>query len=263
MSTKIMLEVARHSTAKGNAKLVLLLLASYAHTDGTHAEMSLSTIAREAGISRRQVNTIVHFLAETGHVRLESSAGAHGTNRYAVQRPWLKEGNHFPSATTSPGAIIAPLVQPLPTNDKENKDLKKQLGEMTALGQSLPHEGGQSLPHDLTDKPAVQLHPRAHATLHWLGYDPQSEAYSRLTGGVIPPEVDRVDDDTAGQAQARTPVRPRPLPFDTTKWYLGEPCQADPTHRFADTGQTVRVIKGDACRACTLAAKKAARQPPP
>lgn len=254
MSTKIMLEVARQSTAKGNAKLILLLLASYAHPDGTHAEMSLSTIAREAGLSRRQVNTIVHFLAETGHVFLESAAGVHGTNRYAVQRPWLKEGNNFPRETTSPGAITAPLGKPLPPNRKENKDLKKQLGENIALGQSLPQSLVQPLPQTRQGDTAVEVSTdAAHLVTTWglgsgfvhvlQGKDPASTPEPPVTSDEVP----------------AIPRRPRSVSFDERKLFLGEPCQEDPTHRYGDTGGTVRALKTHQCERCRLAAKKAAR----
>jgi hypothetical protein len=272
MSTKIMLEVARHSTAKGNAKLVLLLLASYAHPDGTHAEMSLSTIAREAGISRRQVNTIVHFLAETGHVTLASSAGSHGTNRYAIVRPWLKQGNHFPSATTSPGAITALLVQPLPTIDKENKNLKKQSCAMAALGQSLPQALGQSLPQALGQSLPQQTEakpgkPRsievtekaAHLVSTWV-----SPAFSEVLQGKDPAPIPEPVSTPVVAAEVPPPSRrPRSVSFDERRFFLGEPCQDNPTHRYGDTGDTVRSLKTQRCENCRLAAKKAASQPPP
>jgi Helix-turn-helix domain len=258
MSTKIMLEVARHSTAKGNAKLVLLLLASYAHPDGTHAEMSLSTIAREAGLSRRQVNTIVHFLAETGHVYLESAAGAHGTNRYAVQRPWGKEGNHFPRATTSPGAITAPLGQPLPTIDKENINLKKQSDEAIALGKPLPQEIGQPLPHkiEVSPTPVVTTDAAYLVGSYGLGAN-----FLQVLQGKDPDIAEEVN---TVHTLPPTPPSPKPA-FNTTRFYLGALC---PAHPYGDTGQTQRLRKDETCYGCFLAAKKAAwavRQasPPP
>jgi hypothetical protein len=226
MSTKVMLEIARHSTAKGNAKLVLLLLASYAHPDGTHAEMSLSTIAREAGLSRRQVNTIVHFLADTGHVLLESGAGTYGTNRYAVQRPWLTQGNHFPSATTSPGAITAPVGQPLPTIDKENKDLKKQSGEAIALGQPL-------------HQPAVTA--KAAALVQsWVGPD-----FAQVLQGAKTPQ---------SHPPTQTPRPPRGAGLYT----LGKLCKRG--HGHEDTGKSLRRLPSGSCLQCDLERQEAKRQ---
>lgn len=253
-----MLEVARASSAKGNAKLVLLLLASYAHPDGTHAEMSLSTIAREAGLSRRQVTTLVHFLAETGQVLLESAAGAHGTNRYAVQRPWLKQGNHFPSATIAPGAITAPLGQSLPTIDKESKDLKKQSGEAIALGKPLPQDVGQSLPQEATCRSPLALHPRVQGLLRVYGYEPGTDAYERLTGGLpLPAQEEHEDGAESPETRADPPTRPTRKPaFDQKRFFLGDLC---PAHPYGDTGQTQRRRKDDTCQGCVLKAKQAAQ----
>jgi hypothetical protein len=235
MSTKVMLEIARHSTAKGNAKLVLLLLASYAHPDGTHAEMSLSTIAREAGLSRRQVNTIVHFLADTGHVLLESGAGTYGTNRYAVQRPWLAQGNHFPSATTAPGAITAPPGQPLPTIEKESKDLKEQSGEEIALGQQLP----QPVAH-----PAPTVTP---AAAHWLRTFAHelSPDFARILQGGQPP-------DTRTQTKATRTPRGQGL------YKLGKLCKRG--HEHERTGQSLRRLPSGSCLQCDLERQEAKRQ---
>ena len=220
MSTKVMLEIARNSQAKGNAKLVLLLLASYAHPDGTHAEMSLSTIAREAGLSRRQVNTIVHFLAETGHVFLESGAGTYGTNRYAVQRPWLSQGNGFPRA------ITAPLVQPLPTSDKENKDLTKQSCEEIALEQPL-------------HQPAV-----TQAAANWL----------RTIAQDLGPDFAQVLQGTP----APEPPAPRAKPpRQPALYFQGKLC---PGGHDDGTGHTLRRVKNGNCTECDVARTRAKRQ---
>jgi hypothetical protein len=255
MSTKIMLEIARHSTAKGNAKLVLLLLASYAHPDGTHAEMSLSTIAREAGISRRQVNTIVHFLAETGHVRLEPSAGAHGTNRYAVQRLWLKEGNHFPSVATSPGAITAPLGKPLPTIDKENKDLKTQSDEAIALGQSLPHKAGQSLPQQhVSSPPAVT--PEGANWVRTFAHD-LGQHFSQVLQGVTPQDAEGSDRTEEAPVPTDTPAPPPRTPREPALYFQGKLC---PRGHDDGTGHTLRRVSNGNCTECDVARTRAKRQ---
>jgi hypothetical protein len=223
MSTKVMLEIARHSTAKGNAKLVLLLLASYAHPDGTHAEMSLSTIAREAGLSRRQVNTIVHFLADTGHVLLESGAGMYGTNRYAVQRPWLSQRKNCPSA------ITAPAGQPLPTNEKENKDLTKQSDEEIALGQPL-HQPTAVTP----------------AAANWL----------RTIAGDLGPDFAQVLQGTPAHEPppAQTPRTPRGAGL----YRLGKLCKRG--HEYEGTGQSLRRLPSGSCLQCDLERQEEKRQ---
>jgi hypothetical protein len=236
MSTKVMLEIARHSTAKGNAKLVLLLLASYAHPDGTHAEMSLSTIAREAGLSRRQVNTIVHFLADTGHVLLESGAGMYGTNRYAVQRPWLSQSKNCPSA------ITAPAGQPLPTNEKENKDLTKQSGEEIALGQPLPQEDTRR------PLPAPTVTP---AAANWL----------RTIAHEIAPDFAQVLQGTPPDAQTPAPA-PRTTsprkPRGEGLYTLGKLCKRG--HEHEGTGQSLRRLPSGSCLQCDLERQEEKRQ---
>lgn len=251
MSTKIMLEVARHSTAKGNAKLVLLLLASYAHPDGTHAEMSLSTIAREAGLSRRQVNTIVHFLAETGHVLLESAAGAHGTNRYAVQRPWMSQGNHFPSATISPGAITAPLGQPLPTIDKENKDLEKQSCEAIALGQPLPQKVGQPLPQKGEGLTSPTLTP---AAARWLAINGKAGGIASQACGI----QTETPSEPVRTAPESTPTRLPRKPRGEGLYTLGKLCKRG--HDHEGTGQSLRRLPSGSCLQCDLERQEAKRQ---
>jgi hypothetical protein len=224
MSTKVMLEIARHSTAKGNAKLVLLLLASYAHPDGTHAEMSLSTIAREAGLSRRQVNTIVHFLADTGHVLLESGAGMYGTNRYAVQRPWLSQRKNCPSA------ITAPVGQPLPTIEKESKDLKEQSGEEIALGQPL-HQ-----------PPAV-----THAAANWL----------RTIAQDLTPDFALILQGTPSQDALPSEASPR-AHRGAGIYRLGKLCKRG--HEHERTGQSLRRLPSGSCLQCDLERQEAKRQ---
>lgn len=271
MTTALMLDIARHSQAKGNAKLVLMLIASYAHRDGTHSEASLSTLAREAGLSRRQVNTLVHFLVETGHVTVEANAGTHGTNRYAVQRPWTSKGNHFPRATTSLGEITAPLGKPLPPNRKENKDLKNQLGENIALGQSLPQSLGQALPQSSEASPPVQVTTQAVHVVSTYGL---SANFLQTLQGKDPASSNDppapADAPPGGPSPVPPVQRPRSVSFDERKFYLGEPCQDDPTHRYWETRESLRLRKDDQCRLCALRASQQrqalqaqARQPPP
>ena len=65
-----------------------------------------------------------------------------------------------------------------------------------------------------------------------------------------------------GRQSAGSPVpasRSRKSAFDTKKYRLGEPCPDDPTHRYGDTGQSVRAVNGGDCRLCTLALKRASR----
>ena len=257
MSSKMMLEVMRHSRTKGNAKLVLLAITSYAHPDGTHCEASLATLAKETGISRRQVTTLVHALAAEGHITLLSGAADRRSNRYAVLRPWLGKGNVFPGEEVAleqslPYSNVFPreevaLEQSLPTN-LESKEREKQSGAMVSTGQkslekSLPQSG----------RP---LHPPALLT-------PQAERWARANHqphGIASQACGLETQETAGAgARPPAPLRPpRKFPFDAKRFTLGDPCQDDPTHRYGDTGQSLRLRKDETCYGCFLAAKKAA-----
>lgn len=65
--------------------------------------------------------------------------------------------------------------------------------------------------------------------------------------------------DWYARQSSSVPASPaRKAAFDTKKYRLGDPCPDDPTHRYGDTGQSVRAITGGGCRLCTLAEKREA-----
>jgi Helix-turn-helix domain len=252
MTQRLMLDIARHSTAKGNAKLILMLIASYAHPDGTHSEASLSTLANQAGISRRQVQTIVKELATGGHVILQSRTGPHDTNRYAIQQPWRNDFPReaispgeatSPGETTSPGEIIS-LEKPFPMN-VDLRERKEQSGETTSPGEIISLE-----------KPFPQLDPK---TEHWVETIGLSPDFTKVCTGKPLESDDGHTTEKPGEEPAR-PDSPPPsrvfrLPsnWPTEKFELGEAC-AEVAHQWGESGRSIRRRETGQCQGCYVRA---------
>jgi len=73
MSAQSMAEVLLKSKAKGNAKLVLLAIASYADDAGAGACPSLTTLTTLTGLSRRTICSLLAHLAATAQLTIQSA----------------------------------------------------------------------------------------------------------------------------------------------------------------------------------------------
>lgn len=83
MSVQASTWVIKHSSQKGANLLVLLMIANYAHADGTNAFPSVETLAKDCRMSKRQVLRILAALEASGELLIDHSAGRN-PNRYAL-----------------------------------------------------------------------------------------------------------------------------------------------------------------------------------
>jgi hypothetical protein len=120
MSVHVMDWVLRHSEEKLGRRLVLLVLADHANTDGTGAWPSVDTIAREARLSRRQTQTCLRELVKSGAIA-EAGTSAQGTRIYDVLMGGADSAPRAESGAGE-GAETAPepsLVQEQPSEVQE------------------------------------------------------------------------------------------------------------------------------------------------
>jgi hypothetical protein len=78
--------VLKHSNAVGAARLVLVVIADHASSDGTNSWPSADTIAHEARVSRATVFRALEQLEQAGELRIDHGAGGPATVR-ADRRP--------------------------------------------------------------------------------------------------------------------------------------------------------------------------------
>lgn len=106
MSFRVTAWVLEHSEARLAARLVHLVLAEYAHDDGSNAFPSVETIARKARISPRAVHDSLRKLREEGWIEPMGTRDS-GTVVYRVvlTQPKVRRGY----ADSAPPAKSAPL----------------------------------------------------------------------------------------------------------------------------------------------------------
>lgn len=98
MSVHVMSWVLRHSDETLGRRLVLLVIADHASEDGTQSWCSVSTLAREARLSRRATQDALRRLEASGAI-VETGKGPRGTHEYRVA---------MGGAESAPGADLAP-----------------------------------------------------------------------------------------------------------------------------------------------------------
>ena len=84
MSIQAMSWVIEKSVHKGNAFVVLLMIANHAKEDGAGAWPSIATIAKKARIGERTVQRVIASLVQSGELNIDSGSGPKGTNLYTV-----------------------------------------------------------------------------------------------------------------------------------------------------------------------------------
>lgn len=84
MSVQAMSWVIDHSKHKGSELLCLIMIANYAHADGSGAYPSASRLAKDCRMSSRQVVRIIHRLEASGALRIDPEAGPRGTHLMTV-----------------------------------------------------------------------------------------------------------------------------------------------------------------------------------
>lgn len=83
MSIEVMTEVWRRSTVYSGNLLVLLAIADFADDDGK-AFPSVTTLARKARLSERQVQRAISALVKAGELTVRKGAGPHGAHVFHV-----------------------------------------------------------------------------------------------------------------------------------------------------------------------------------
>lgn len=180
MSVHVLSWVLRNSEEKLGRRLTLLVLADHAKEDGTEAWPSVPTIAREARLSTRQVQTCLQGLVESGAIA-QTGVRPNGTRIYRV---------------TMGGAVSAPLPVGGAVSSVEGVQFPTSGGADTAPEPSLEQpsiepsieQSGAEAPEivDLTRPPPVWLDGRTNLPLDALteacSIDPKSP---RLTQAVI------------------------------------------------------------------------------
>jgi hypothetical protein len=83
MSIKAMQAVLDESKQKGSTLLLLLILANYAHDDGTYAFPSVDTMARYTRLKKRNVYLLLNKLKESGELA-EMGTHTSGTIIYRI-----------------------------------------------------------------------------------------------------------------------------------------------------------------------------------
>lgn len=76
--------VWRKSGAKGNARLILLAIADYAHDDGSNAYPSVATLMQKTLLSERTIQNNISELKNAGELEVKPKAGPRGVNLYTV-----------------------------------------------------------------------------------------------------------------------------------------------------------------------------------
>lgn len=116
MSVQAMSWVFENSKHKGNAFVVLLVIANSAKEDGTGAWPSVKTIGKRARVSDRTVQRLLPFLARSGELEIELGAGPAGTNLYSL--PKVGGDNLSPGGVTH---IVTGGVTPSVTGGVTNQ----------------------------------------------------------------------------------------------------------------------------------------------
>jgi helix-turn-helix protein len=111
------IEKSQHSLG---SLLVLFMIANHAKSDGTGAWPSVSTLAKEARLSERQVRYCLRKLERSGELQTQIKAGPYGTNTYSL--PCMVGANIAP-----PGAV----------SDMRRGNLRQQEGQSSAPEPSL------------------------------------------------------------------------------------------------------------------------------
>lgn len=130
MSVHVLSWVLRNSEEKLGRRLTLLVLADHAHDDGTESWPSVETISREARLSRRQVQTCLRGLEESGAI---TRTGTHpsGTTIYSVDLELRGAKSAPPRAVssmdgaqnrTNRGAETAPEPSLEPSKEQPSKN---------------------------------------------------------------------------------------------------------------------------------------------
>ena len=116
MSGLVVGTILKYSQARGNARLVLIVIGDCARDDGTGAWPAIKTIAERAGISERTAQRAIRETAELGELIIDENAGPKGAHLYSVCMDRLRGDN------------LAPVKLAGVTNQAEGGDKSRNQG---------------------------------------------------------------------------------------------------------------------------------------
>jgi hypothetical protein len=145
--------VRRYSRARGSARAVLIVLASYADRDGTGARPGTDTIARDAGVSVDTVKRARRKLVELGEIEiLEHGTGARATRyRITISTPGDKPVDNRPNSneqgvqSATPGGLQTDTPGGLQTAPRPSID-RPETGEVDVGPRCSRHRGVEEPP---------------------------------------------------------------------------------------------------------------------
>src|SRR5437016_3524428 len=105
--------VWKHSKQKSGALIVLLKLADFSNDRGI-SWPAVSTLAKYARISKRQVQRCMEKLQRDGELKVVHNGGPKGSNLYKICLPLIKREQG--DANVSPDIAVAAPVTPMSSN---------------------------------------------------------------------------------------------------------------------------------------------------
>ena len=156
-----MLWVINHSKQRGNARLVLLMIANHADNYGEHAFAGHDTLAREAACDPRQVFRIIPRLLASGELIITRQGGPGKGNTHEYALPLVRQDGY---AQPPKGGEMSPFPG--------SKRWPKSGQNLT----SAPPKGGQNLaktwPHATLSVPESALN------VNGINVNPNNESLS-------------------------------------------------------------------------------------
>jgi Helix-turn-helix domain len=129
VSVQAMSWVIEKSKSKGNAFIVLLMIANHAKSDGTGAWPSISTLAKECRNVERTVQRCILSLIKGGELKVRFGKGPYGTNLYEISgmtrcHPRVTSAREEVTFTTENMSQMSPKPLSLTVlTDKERMDI--------------------------------------------------------------------------------------------------------------------------------------------
>jgi hypothetical protein len=125
VSIKVMSWVWDNSPHSGGALVVLLAIADFAHEDGSGAFPSVETLAAKARLSKRQTQTILKELNESGELLVAHGGGRRKSNTYTV-------------VMENKGAVSAPFSTKGAVEDDSQRQMLHKKGEADSAETVMP-----------------------------------------------------------------------------------------------------------------------------
>ena len=226
-------------------KMLLIVLARHAHSDGTGCYPSLRRVSRLSSLSLAHVCTLLAELETTGYLSIERFKGPKGVNAYVLHKrgapvSGAPESGAPESGARSTGAPVS------------GTKVQAEEEEIPVLFQPVEH---QPVEHQPDQRRGVAVTRKAANLVKcWVGPD----FFQVLQGQ----ESDPTPAPAAPVQVSCEPATPQAKPrYDITKFYEGTPCHvADRlSHLYQETGKSLRYSKDDTCYRCVQQQKQQAQ----